>query len=218
MEAGLGSLSVCGAAARESKRPGFLYFDMSVFLYFLTFILLSVSNMPKSFKAWARAQRPGWWVHRPSAPLLRATAITSVRCLSSDVNSVFLDLYFPYLVFSILIVFVFCVLGCYLFHYFFCVCSSAKLWVERSNGVVAAPGSLPLTVGQKVQTTTNCSSPSSSFLSGFMHFWIYALIRVCILWLCHWTFLHLKLSFCISGFLSNVYLYIYIWYELLDRM
>ena len=112
MEAGLGSLSVCGAAARESKRPGFLYFDMSVFLYFLTFILLSVSNMPKSFKAWARAQRPGWWVHRPSAPLLRATAITSVRCLSSDVNSVFLCLYFPYLVFCILIVFVFWAVIC----------------------------------------------------------------------------------------------------------
>ena len=43
MEAGLGSSSVCGAAAGESRQPLFLYFDFSVFLYFPTFLFLNQS-------------------------------------------------------------------------------------------------------------------------------------------------------------------------------
>ena len=42
LEAGPGSLSVCGAAAGESKQPVFLYFDKYIFLYFFPLISFSV--------------------------------------------------------------------------------------------------------------------------------------------------------------------------------
>ena len=131
-------------------------------------------------KAWA--QRPGWWVHRPCAlqPLVRAIAVTSVRCLASNVNSVFLNLYFPYLYFL-----------------FLCLCSlfwAVIRFIAYSAFAVVprcgkkqwrrwAPLALPLTVGQKVQTTTNCSSPRAFYLDfcapAFPH------LFVCILWLPH---------------------------------
>ena len=54
MEAGLGSSSVCGAAAGESRQPLFLYFDFSVFLYFPTFLFLN-----QSAEQYAKLLRPG---------------------------------------------------------------------------------------------------------------------------------------------------------------